>query len=86
MKTTCMTNKGQHKFEHIGTSGNPYEGGVCYSKCSVCGIVKGTSEDGVEYHPSTFKPYFRTIQDDMRSAGIADVNNVENQIAFLGGY
>jgi cytochrome c2 len=85
MKTTCMTNKGTHNWEHIGTSGNPYEGGTSFSKCSICGIVKGTSEDGTQYYDKTYKPHFRTIQDDMRKAGISDVNNVENQIAFLDG-
>lgn len=76
---------GKHNFEHIGTSGNPYEGGSVYSKCSKCGVVRGWSEDGPEYHPPSFKPYFRTIADDMRLAGInpetADDLTIER---FLG--
>jgi hypothetical protein len=76
---------GAHTFEHIGTSGNPYEGGTVYSKCSKCGVVKGHSEDGPEYHEPGYTPYFRTIADDLRSVGInpetADDLTIER---FLG--
>jgi hypothetical protein len=79
-------NCGHNSFKHIGTSGNPYEGGTIYKKCSICGIVQGASEDGYEYYPKTFKPYFRTIADDLRNAGInPETANDETIINFLGG-
>jgi hypothetical protein len=81
-----VQNCGHRSFKHIGTSGNPYEGGVVYSRCAVCGIVKGSSEDGTEYFPKSFQPYFRTIADDMRSVGLnPDTASDEDIINFLGG-
>jgi hypothetical protein len=81
----CLKGK-KHSFKHLGESGNPYEGGDVISKCEKCGILKYHSEDGVTLYPPDHKPYFRTIQDDMRSAGITNVDSVPRQILFMEGY
>jgi len=75
-----------HDFKYYGTSGNPYEGGTVWHRCIKCGVWRASSEDGTNYEPASYKPYLRTIADDMRDAGLnpdtADDATIER---FLGG-
>lgn len=71
--------------EGMGCSGNPYEGGSIFFKCKTCGRIRESSEDGVVYHPRSYKPYLRTIADDMREAGInPDTASDDDVMRFLG--
>lgn len=84
-KYIVTESKCNHSWDKLGTSGNPYEGGSVYFKCSKCGMVKSNSEDGVSYHGVNYKPYYRTIADDLRSAGINPETASDETIErFLG--
>lgn len=72
--------------ESLGSSGNPCEGGSVFFKCRTCGKIRESSEDGTVYHPKGYKPYFRTIADDMRRAGInPETASDDDVVRFLGG-
>jgi hypothetical protein len=83
---TRTKNCGHQSEEKLGTNGNPCEGGTCYFRCKVCGIVRALSEDGTEYFPKSFKPCITSIADGMRRAGMNPKTATdEDVIRFLGG-
>jgi hypothetical protein len=59
-----------HDFQHTGTSGNVYEGGCVWSRCTKCKVWRSHSEDGASYYPPSYKPYYRTLADDLRDAHV----------------
>lgn len=76
----------KHSFSGHRESGNPYEGGDVISRCDKCKIYRYYSEDGAVFYPPNHKVHIRTIQDDMRAAGIENVQSIPRQILFMEGY